>query len=79
MAKNSKPKSAKKRVKVQELPTAETKLSEKELKKVKGGGKMEYPNFSRKELSVDRAIVKWDGPDLNATGNDVAMETIEIE
>ncbi len=37
MAKSSKPKSAKNRVTVQELPTAETKLTEKEMKKVKGG------------------------------------------
>ena len=37
MAKNSATKDAKKRVKVQELPVNETKLSDKEMKKVKGG------------------------------------------
>ena len=37
MAKSSKSKSAKKRVKVQNLPAAKKKLTEKDMKKVKGG------------------------------------------
>lgn len=37
MAKNSKPKSTKKRVKVKDLPAAERELSAEEAKRVKGG------------------------------------------
>jgi hypothetical protein len=37
MSETTKPKSAKKRVKVQDLMAAETKSTKKEMKKVKGG------------------------------------------
>ncbi len=47
MSNNSKTKSAKKRVAVQEIPTEEKNLTEKEMKEVKGG-----LNFSKEQKVV---------------------------
>ncbi len=46
MARSSKPKAAKKRVKVEKLPGKTRKLSAKETKKLQGGGEIRHKMFA---------------------------------
>lgn len=60
----------KRRTQVEDLPAAETKLSEEEMKKVKGGISIETLEIAHEGLKHGKTKqvkgVKWGGPDFDA-------------